>query len=54
MKRYTRKNKRGGFRYGKSKGHTPIQGEILISAPRTSKKTRTKTRTKSRTRKYFF
>jgi hypothetical protein len=44
--RRTRTVKRGGFRYGHSKGHTPIPGEVLISAPRT------RTRTKSR-KKYF-
>ena len=28
--RHTRKVKRGGFRYGHSKGHTPIPGEVLM------------------------
>jgi len=48
--RLTRKIKRGGFRYGKSKKHTPIPGEILISSPRT----RTRTRTKSRKNSSWF
>jgi hypothetical protein len=45
--KYSRRNrtvKRGGFRYGKSKKHTPIPGEVLISSPRTKTRTRTKTR----------
>ena len=47
--RHTRKVKRGGFRYGHSKGHTPIPGEVLISAPRT----RTRTRSRKHSRLYF-
>ena len=47
--RRTRKVKRGGFRYGHSKGHTPIPGEVLISAPRT----RTRTRSRKHSRLYF-
>jgi hypothetical protein len=50
--RRTRKVKRGGFRYGKSKKHTPIPGEVLISSPRT--KTRTKTRTRNRKHSSWF
>ena len=42
----TRRVKRGGFRYGKSKKHTPIPGEVLISSPRTRTRTRTRTRSK--------
>jgi hypothetical protein len=46
----TRRVKRGGFRYGKSKKHTPIPGEVLISSPRT----RTKTRTRSKKQSSWF
>ena len=49
----TRKVKRGGFRYGKTKAHTPTPGEILISEPSISMKSRTRTRTKSRSRKHY-
>jgi hypothetical protein len=52
-KRGTRKIKRGGFRYGHAKGHTPVPGEILISAPRTKTRTRTRTRTRKNSRLYF-
>ena len=47
--RRTRKVKRGGFRYGHSKGHTPVPGEFLISSPRT----RTRTRSRKHSRLFF-
>jgi hypothetical protein len=45
----TRRVKRGGFRYGKSKKHTPIPGEVLISSPITRTRTRTRTRSRKQT-----
>jgi len=51
-KRTRKHTLRGGFRYGNKTKHTPIPGEVLISAPKTI--TRSRSRNKSRTSRNKF